>query len=45
MSEAEYFLLMYALAPVESDGPGDIEEWNLFERYLPADDDVENLND
>lgn len=45
MSAAEYFPLTYTLAPVESDGLGDTEEWNLFERYLPAEDDVESLND
>lgn len=45
VSAAEYSWLAYALAPVESDGPEDTEEWNLFERYLPADDGVESLDD
>lgn len=44
MSTFEYMLLIDTLAPIESDGPEDAEEWNLFEEYLAvADDDQEGL--
>ncbi|KFZ07678.1 hypothetical protein V502_09824 [Pseudogymnoascus sp. VKM F-4520 (FW-2644)] len=37
-------LLSSTLAPNESDGPEDIEEWNLFDEYLVVrDDDQESL--
>jgi hypothetical protein len=35
VSEAEFFRLSTRLAPIESDGPGDHDEWNLFTNYLP----------
>lgn len=34
MEDDEYILLSHSLAPVESDGPGDTQEWNLFNSYL-----------
>jgi hypothetical protein len=41
----EYDLLMTTLAPIESDGPEDTEEWNLFDEYLVVqDDDQTDLN-
>ena len=37
-------LLSSTLAPNESDGPEDIEEWNLFDEYLVVrDDEQESL--
>ena len=41
ISRQEEFLLLQTLAPFESDGPGDTQEWNLFDSYLNAND--ENL--
>lgn len=38
----EYNLLRTRLAPVESDGPEDTEEWNLFDEYLCVPDDDSN---
>ncbi|KFZ16086.1 hypothetical protein V501_02401 [Pseudogymnoascus sp. VKM F-4519 (FW-2642)] len=39
-------LLRSRLAPNESDGPDDTEEWNLFDEYLaPRDDDQKSLED
>lgn len=32
------FLLLHTLAAFESDSPGDIQEWNLFDSYLNRDD-------
>lgn len=43
MSRHERFLLVHTLAPFESDGPGDREEWNLFVSYLNADGKEESL--
>lgn len=37
----EYELLTSILAPIESDGPEDSEEFNLFEEYLTVSDDHE----
>lgn len=34
LSSNEYINLANALAPNESDGPGDINPWNLFDEYL-----------
>ena len=34
-SIADFFSLSTRLAPIESDGPGDNDEWDLFENYLP----------
>jgi hypothetical protein len=45
VSAAEQFLMTNTLAIVERDGVDDREEWNLFERYLPAEEDVESLDD
>ena len=39
----ELFNLLTSLAPFESDGPGDTQEWNLFVSYLNADDNEESL--
>lgn len=40
----EHRLLSGTLAPNESDGPEDIEEWNLVDEYLVVrDDDQESL--
>jgi hypothetical protein len=45
MSNHEFLDLATTLAPIESDGVDDQEEWNLFDEYLPMDfDDVEDLN-
>ena len=33
----EFILISKQLAPFESDGAEDKEEWNLFEEYLPKD--------
>lgn len=44
MSLHEEHLLLKTLAPFESDGPEDTDEWNLFKKYLP-DDDENNLHD
>ncbi|PVH67545.1 hypothetical protein DL98DRAFT_523281 [Cadophora sp. DSE1049] len=45
MSEFEFILLSCTLAPIEGDGSGDSEEWNLFEEYLAvADNHEEDLN-
>lgn len=41
MSTFEYLLLTTTLAPFESDGPEDSDEWNLFEEYLAVTDDHE----
>ena len=45
MSGHEYFLLSHQLAPYESDGPGDAQEWNLFDSYMNVGDDEESLYD
>lgn len=46
MSEHVFFQLSGQLAPVESDGADDKEEWNLFEQYLPMTfDDPEDLKE
>ncbi|XTI85849.1 hypothetical protein V2W45_1377750 [Cenococcum geophilum] len=46
MSRHEFFNISMSLAPIESDGVEDQEEWNLFEHYLPMTfDDLEGLND
>jgi hypothetical protein len=34
MTQHEYFNLLTTLAPWESDGPEDTEEWNLFNTFL-----------
>jgi hypothetical protein len=42
----EYFLQTTTLAPIESDGPGDDNEWNLYENFLDiSDGDIEQLHD
>jgi hypothetical protein len=43
MSGHEYFLLSHTLAPFESDGPEDNQEWNLFDSYLSTNE--ENLHE
>jgi hypothetical protein len=46
MSRHEFINLSTKLAPIESDGVEDQEEWNLFERYLSMTfDDIEDLNE
>jgi hypothetical protein len=46
MTDFEYFQLAHSLAPIESDGAEDQEEWNLFEQYLPLQfEDLEDLNE
>lgn len=46
MTFQEFHNLAGDLAPIESDGTDDRDEWNLFEQYLPKDfDKVEDLND
>ena len=37
MTLHEYVLLTTALAPYESDGPEDTDEWNLFDTFLSKD--------
>jgi hypothetical protein len=36
LSFDEYYNLLGPLAPYESDGPHDTEEWNLFDTYLDS---------
>lgn len=46
MTLHEFYLLSRRLAPIERDGEGDTEEWNLFTAYLPHDfKDVKDLDD
>jgi hypothetical protein len=46
MSHHEFYRLSRSLAPIESDGPDDKEEWNLFEKYLAITlDDLEVLKE
>lgn len=45
MRQYDHFLLTGWLAPIESDGPGDAQEWNLFDEYLGVNDNVESLNE
>ncbi|RYP36414.1 hypothetical protein DL767_003377 [Monosporascus sp. MG133] len=33
LSHYEYFLHTHQLAPIESDGPGEEDEWDLFDQY------------
>jgi len=45
ISRHEFLNLSIYLAPIESDGVNDQEEWNLFERYLSMTfDELEDLN-
>ena len=37
MTQHEYGLLLTTLAPFESDGPENTEEWNLFDTFLSKD--------
>jgi hypothetical protein len=46
MSHHEFWRLSTSLAPIESDGPDDKEEFNLFEKYLAITlDDLEELKE
>jgi hypothetical protein len=46
MSRHEFFQLSTQLAPIESNGVDDKEEWNLFEQYLAMTfDDPEDLKE
>ena len=38
-------ILVDTLAPIESDGPEDNDEWNLFKQYLPDNSEEEKLHD
>ncbi|TQS34438.1 hypothetical protein Golomagni_05180 [Golovinomyces magnicellulatus] len=38
MERQQYFLLLKSLAPWESDGPDDKDEWNLFNTFLGPDE-------
>lgn len=42
MSDNEYLILLRDLAPHESDGPDDSQEWNLFDSYLNGGEDSLN---
>ncbi|RYP65480.1 hypothetical protein DL769_006303 [Monosporascus sp. CRB-8-3] len=37
LSDYEYFLLTHQLAPIESDGPHEEDEWDLFDEYYRTD--------
>jgi len=41
-SDNEYLILLRDLAPHESDGPDDSQEWNLFDSYLNGGEDSLN---
>lgn len=42
----EYLNLCHTLAPIESDGPEDDNEWNLIEEYVPLEfDSLDDLNE
>ncbi|GAW17932.1 hypothetical protein ANO14919_074010 [Xylariales sp. No.14919] len=44
IEDMEYLNLLRSLAPIESDGPGDTDEWNLIEEYSPLGfDDLDDL--
>lgn len=45
LSQHERILLSTTLAPFESDGAEDADEWNLFREYLPADEEEDSLNE
>jgi hypothetical protein len=46
MSRHEYMNLSINIAPIESDGIDDKEEWSLFNQYLTMTfDEVEDLNE
>lgn len=46
VSHHERSILSKSLAPIESDGVGDEEEWNLFEQYLTVDsNDPDSLDE
>ncbi len=40
MSHDQFKLLSGPLAPIESDGPGDKDEWDLFEQFLVVADEA-----
>jgi hypothetical protein len=42
MSTFEFILLSGTLAPIESDGPEDEDEWDLFEQFLAVADDEDD---
>jgi hypothetical protein len=45
MSQHEDFLLRYRLAPIESAGEGDTQEWNLFDEFIDDEENEEGLLD
>ncbi|KAK5634165.1 hypothetical protein RRF57_009879 [Xylaria bambusicola] len=45
ISDVEYFKLIHSLAPIESDGPEDKDEWDLIKEYSSLGfDDPDGLN-
>ncbi|KAI0157408.1 hypothetical protein GGR57DRAFT_461805 [Xylariaceae sp. FL1272] len=45
LSHDMYYTLIGSLVPIESDGPDDTKEWNLFDEYVKLKfDDIEDLN-
>jgi hypothetical protein len=45
LSDFDYDIFRTTLAPFERDGPGDNDEWNLFEQYLAVRDGQEGALD
>jgi hypothetical protein len=45
MSRHEDYLLRYTLAPIESAGEGDTQEWNLFDEFIDDEENEEGLLD
>jgi hypothetical protein len=43
MSQHEDFLLRTTLAPIESAGEGDTQEWNLFDEFIDEKEEEEGL--
>jgi hypothetical protein len=39
------FLLRHSLAPIESAGEGDTQEWNLFDEFIHEEENKEGLLD
>lgn len=45
MGQYEDFLLRHTLAPIESAGEGDTQEWNLFDEFVHDEENEEGLLD
>lgn len=45
MNRREEFLLCHTLAPIESAGEGDTQEWNLFDEFIHDEENEEGLLD